>query len=45
MNHVYKVVGMALIANRVMDHSRLNLHNGNTQTAELSLVYTTLQSK
>jgi len=44
-NSAYKVVGMDLIAKHAMEHSRLNLLNGNTQTTGLSSVDTTLQSK
>jgi len=44
-NNVYKVVDMDLIAAHAMEHSRLNLHNGNTQTTGLSSVDTTMQSK
>lgn len=44
-NNAYKVVGMDLIAAHAMEHSSLNLHNGNTQNTGLSSVDTTLQSK
>lgn len=44
-NNTHKVVGMDLIAAHAMEHSRLNLHNGNTQTTGLSSVDTTLKLK